>query len=980
MRPLFIISLLFVGLQLSAQPPAFDLVVDAYKSADYERTDSILQDLAVRFPLADYPEEATFIELYRGEVAYELGEESQAADHYLAAERIVENRIAQPQRLDFYYRILQGRVATLSDKDEKDACRQLLADQVLAHQSDQAEPMADAYQALAWIAWNDKEYALSLGRLDTALTYAHTGYTPGDLGQLYANLSSAYYALGDEERALISQQLATRLTDQPIDQAINLLHEGEFMTDLRRYKAATDRFDRAARIMEENGIADDVYRQYLCFSMQLASELDDWPSFDLHLEKLEESFDQLASPFMSSYYEEYFIYGASKAVRQADFTTAEEWLDRYQQVFQPRLAGERMPISYDFLKSKVFAGKAEFDQAIDLLAETIVRYQGDHLSSDHLTWQVHQFYPDNQTAIWIKDLASYYLKRFNHTGDEDDILPATYLLDLTEELITLARRLNYQFGNRIELNETAKEIVTLRMSIYRRQYLNTQSVEWAKRAFQASAAVKQRWVSDRQHDYWLRTQMNLDEELLAQEERLSTELNAQMRIAEGVLSELDISTLEEVRKRVDSLRELQSTLERNIQDSLSEYAVERYKTPSVHIDSIRKTLLDEHEVLLQFFEIDTAVYTVILRADTIHLTYSPLLQPLSERIPKLMRQLDERALGAEVFEELHALYQEIFEPLLPLIDTADLLIIPDGYLWYLPVDGLITKLADSSPEHYFAHRYMIQDRRSRFHLNALLGWLSTDTSDRDTLERTAVQAYCPMVATGFDGFSALPRSENTAEMLRNQMHIPRAQIKMGDQATEEQLVQAIQTVGLLHLGTHAEVKPEHSGYSFLQLFPTDANDGRLYAHELAEMRTDIELAVLMACRTADGKLYRGQGVANLGRDMMRGGTKGLILNRWRVNDDMSRRLMAHFYPALLLEGHTPSDALRSAQLQQLKDEATAHPADWATVFYTGRNHPILLPEKSSGNWWLILSTTGISLYFFLFFLGKRIKLAKAARL
>ncbi|MEL6394243.1 MAG: CHAT domain-containing protein, partial [Bacteroidota bacterium] len=135
-------------------------------------------------------------------------------------------------------------------------------------------------------------------------------------------------------------------------------------------------------------------------------------------------------------------------------------------------------------------------------------------------------------------------------------------------------------------------------------------------------------------------------------------------------------------------------------------------------------------------------------------------------------------------------------------------------------------------------------------------------------------------------------------------------------------------------------------------------DGRLFAHELSEMPSDVALAVLMACRTADGKLYRGQGVANLGRDMMRGGTKGLMLNRWRVSDDMSRRLMDVFYPALLLDGLPPADALRQAQLEQLSNEATAHPSDWATAFYMGRNSPIKLSRRSN-YWYFPLILLGI---------------------
>ncbi|MEM6878097.1 MAG: CHAT domain-containing protein [Bacteroidota bacterium] len=956
-RVSYLIFINFLFGQISAQSPLLERAVLEYKAEDLLAADSLLDLARPLYSVDNHPDSCAFVALYTAEVAYELGDEARAATLFMEAENVAQQYIESPEQLDFYYRILQGRVATLNDIDEKDAYRQLVADQVLTHQSDQAEPMADAYQALAWIAWNQYQYGLAIARLDTAVQFGQEGYTPSDLGQAHANLSSAYYVAGDEERALINQQLATLLSSQPDDQAINLLHEGESMIDLRRFNAADDRFRQAEEIIEASGIEDDIYRQLLCFRMQLANELEDWATYDENLDRLGESFERLSSPTLSNYYDRYFLYGASRAIRDLDFAEARNWLAKYQQAFQSGLIDNSLMSSYQFLKSKELAATGQFDEAIEMLAKTI--QEANEIANDnHLEWTINDFYIDNQTIIWIKDLASYYLRWYNQSVDESYIPPATHLLDLADNLISYARSLNYQFGNRIELNEIAKESASLRMSIYRRQYLETQEISWAERAFQASAGVKQRWVSDRRRDFWLRSQMDVDEELLNQQEELFTALAEQMRLAEGILTKPEVEELENIRIRVDSLRHLQSILEQEIQSNHPEYANERYKTPGIALDSIRESLLETDEVLVQFFEIDTAVYTLVVTPDTLHFSFLPLSQPLSERMPRLVSQLDDRALDEALFLELHSLYKEIIDPILPQIGQSDLLVIPDGYLWYLPINGLITELASSSPAHYFAHSYMIQDRRSRFHLNSLLAWLSSKDSPSSDIDQSDVQAFCPMGDSGLNQFSALPMSASTAQMLTNRLSISRNQIRMNEEATEASVVRAASMASVLHLGTHAEIAPENPDYSFLQLYPSGENDGRLFAHELSEMPSDVALAVLMACRTADGKLYRGQGVANLGRDMMRGGTKGLMLNRWRVSDDMSRRLMDVFYPALLLDGLPPADALRRAQLEQLSNEATAHPSDWATAFYIGRNSPIKLSRRSN-YWYFPLLLLGI---------------------
>ncbi|MEM6396694.1 MAG: CHAT domain-containing protein [Bacteroidota bacterium] len=962
----FLLSL--PALTMNAQSHLLVEAVAAYDADDFERADSLLDLARPLYDVETQPDSVAYVQLYTGEVAYELGNADQAAASYIAAENTVLEYVDNPEELDFYYLILQGRM--VSDEERKSEYRQALIDQVFTHQRDQPKAMADAYQSKAWQAWNRQEYHMLVPYLDTALMYAQGAYSSRDLGQLHANLSSAYFIPGDKERALINQQIANLLSGIPRERAFNLMHEGESLIDLRRFDAAAKRFDLAQKLIENNDLGGDVYRQLLCYRMQLNNELQEWDAFDINLEKLGQSLEAMDNPYLSSFYGLYFTYGASKAVRIKDYHAAEQWLDDYQKANIDG-AFSATEYSYEFLRSKQETGFGEYQSAIDRLARVIASLEGIRENVDHLSWSPEQFYPEHESIVYLKDLISYYLRRYNDSNEEGDLESATTLLNLADQVIEKSRRINYQFANRLALNEVAKDLTDLRMAVYHTEYAKSEAPQWILNAFEASAGVKQRWVNDRHLDYSLRSELGVNREIVDREEKLQAEVSRQMRLAEGVEQLPDLKTLETIRLSVDSLRDEQQLLEAEIKRAFPRYAAERYRNPKIRLDSVRQNLLDENEVLIQFLEVDTAIYAIAISESDQHFAYLPLSKPLSERLPVLLDQLDDRDLGPDIFLELHALYEEIIAPLLPFVGKSNLLIIPDGYLWYVPFNGLITELAYSAPEHYFAHRYMVQDRRSRAHLNTILALL-TDSDTIAALSPDEVFVYCPMGETQVEGFPALPMSVYTGELLQNQHNVPARQISMNEEATKAAFLDAHTDGRLFHFGTHAQINPENPEYSFMQMYADYNSDGRLYAYELSDMDADIELAVLMACRTADGKLYRGQGVANLGRDMMRGGAKGLLLNRWRISDDMSRRLMAGFYPALLDRGLSPSDALRETQLKLIDTEATAHPADWANLFYFGRNNVITLQQKSRLNP-LYFSLGAVALALLSVFLGLRKK-------
>ncbi len=76
----------------------------------------------------------------------------------------------------------------------------------------------------------------------------------------------------------------------------------------------------------------------------------------------------------------------------------------------------------------------------------------------------------------------------------------------------------------------------------------------------------------------------------------------------------------------------------------------------------------------------------------------------------------------------------------------------------------------------------------------------------------------------------------------------------------------------------------------------------------------LRLAVLSACETGPGELTEGEGVESLTRAFHLAGCPNVVASLWKVNDAATAALMNKFYHELWVNGKSPAEALRLAQL------------------------------------------------------------------
>jgi CHAT domain-containing protein/tetratricopeptide (TPR) repeat protein len=145
---------------------------------------------------------------------------------------------------------------------------------------------------------------------------------------------------------------------------------------------------------------------------------------------------------------------------------------------------------------------------------------------------------------------------------------------------------------------------------------------------------------------------------------------------------------------------------------------------------------------------------------------------------------------------------------------------------------------------------------------------------------------------------------------------------------------------IVHFATHALINDTHPELSAIVLSLVDdqgrSQDGYLRAYEIYNLKLPVELVVLSGCRTGLGKDAKGEGLLGLTRGFMYAGARRVMASLWSINDKATAELMVRFYKKMLgPEKQMPTAALRSAQVEMLKDKRWQAPYYWACFVLQG---------------------------------------------
>jgi CHAT domain-containing protein len=304
--------------------------------------------------------------------------------------------------------------------------------------------------------------------------------------------------------------------------------------------------------------------------------------------------------------------------------------------------------------------------------------------------------------------------------------------------------------------------------------------------------------------------------------------------------------------------------------------------------------------------------------------------------------------GDAVLRETAAsLYDQLVRPAeRRLARVAQLVIVPDGFLFEVPFEALLTEKPSSeagwrdlpylarSFETVYSPSASIFSKMSKTRKKAKYGVELLAFGDPDFSHFTRGPAV---------GIGGLPYSRSEVERIGSFLGDAKKRIFLGADASELHLKASVRSgrpPRILHFATHGLVDRAEPEASSVVLAPDTSagEDGYLHALEILTLPLEAGLVVLSACESAQGQVGRGEGVVGLSRAFIASGSQGVVASLWAVSDESTSELMATFYAEMLGRKRPACEALKTARLSLIENPERAHPFYWSpfVVIGTGR--------------------------------------------
>ena len=289
------------------------------------------------------------------------------------------------------------------------------------------------------------------------------------------------------------------------------------------------------------------------------------------------------------------------------------------------------------------------------------------------------------------------------------------------------------------------------------------------------------------------------------------------------------------------------------------------------------------------------------------------------------------------------LSRQLIRPIQALLSGKDeWIIVPDGFLYFLPFESLPSPI-DGDP--------LLEKTTISYQFASRLIMPAPIQKDQHAPE-AGVLAFAPFtgekfLTTGTYRFPPLPASQQEISGLKGAAYT-------GPEATKSLFLQQLNRYPIIHLATHAISSADNAAGSFIAFYPVRDTpiEDCLFLEELYGLNLNrTKLVVISACETGQGELVSHEGVISLARAFAYAGCGSSISSLWKADDQATSFILQRFY-LYLGKGYKKSVALRRAKLDYLASgTVNKSPAYWSHLMLIGDTAP-LYPRGFP--WWWVL--------------------------
>ena len=240
---------------------------------------------------------------------------------------------------------------------------------------------------------------------------------------------------------------------------------------------------------------------------------------------------------------------------------------------------------------------------------------------------------------------------------------------------------------------------------------------------------------------------------------------------------------------------------------------------------------------------------------------------------------------------LNRCYQALIEPVEEILNEKEnLIVIPHKVLYHLPYSTL-----------FDGKKYLIEKHCVSY--IPALQWLEEDmVVNREIQPDGAVFGY---------GGETLGKIDKEIEYIR--ALFPDSRVYSGEKATKDCFFENSDKSSFLHIACHGKFRQDNPFLSGFLL-----SDGWITYQDIFHMNLDAGLVTLSACETGRCEVFQGEEIMGLVRSFLASKIPSIVSSLFKVNDDVTCRLMKSFY-SNLKDGFSVSKSLQLAQIKIMKE-------------------------------------------------------------
>ena len=320
-----------------------------------------------------------------------------------------------------------------------------------------------------------------------------------------------------------------------------------------------------------------------------------------------------------------------------------------------------------------------------------------------------------------------------------------------------------------------------------------------------------------------------------------------------------------------------------------------------------------------------------------HEMHSELTLPSSTKVPKeedgafsknstVTNQRNAHQNGDDAFVNL---YEALIAPVEEALTKPEIVIIPEGPLFFVPFAALKDKSG-----HFLSETKRIRLAPSLTTLKLLKECPAEKHSKQGALIVGGPEAGIVKYRGKKIRFGDLPFAREEADMVGEVLG---AKALTGCSATKDEFQRRLQEgVAIIHIATHG------NPITGELLFAPGPSAGSKIPEEKKYMLTEEEvyssginaqLVVLSCCHSGRGKI-KAEGVVGLTRAFLAAGARSVLATLWAVDDEATFYFMKSFYQHLK-SGESASASLQQAMKEMRKKPEWSHPYYWAPFFIVG---------------------------------------------